>query len=144
MLRETCPDELEEIDVPPRPSPPSAWLIFAPPLAICVGVVLVAALHSAVGSPLGVEWAAEVWDMARMAILPTIACTSFGVYVHRNNERAWRERVRMLPEQRTEPEGWTRSLPEQEPRRRQVRSGSYRALPPADWSVMVEDEEEDR
>jgi hypothetical protein len=84
MLRDTCPEDLE-IDDPPMPRPPSAWVIFAPPLGLCALVVLVAWMHTALGSPLGPEWGAEVWSMAKMAIVPTIAATAFGAWAHRQN-----------------------------------------------------------
>lgn len=126
--------------------PPSPWLVLAPPFGIVVGVVLVAALHDALGSPLGAAFAAEVWGLGKMFIAPAIATTAFGVYVVRNNERAWRERERaqLRQEVPTEPDPWTRSIENRAPPRKPLRSGSYRALPPADWSVMVEDEEDER
>lgn len=93
ILRETCPDDLGAYDYPPPPpppGPPSAWRLFGPPLGLCACVVLVAALHSLVGKPLGEQWAAEVWEMAKMAIWPTVAATGVGWYIHRNNAAAWR------------------------------------------------------
>lgn len=70
------------------PTTPTAIVLFGPPLGICLGVVLVAAIHSALGNPLGPAWAAEVWEMAKMSIVPTIAATAFGAYVRRQNEHA--------------------------------------------------------
>ncbi len=81
-----------EIDpTPPRPNPPrypSAWVIFAPPLGLCFGVVALAAFHTLVGSPLGPEFAAEVWGMAKLAIWPTVASTAIGAYVHMQHRAA--------------------------------------------------------
>lgn len=54
-----------------------------------MGVVAVAALHGALGSPLGATWAAEVWDLAKTAITAMLAVTGFGAYAHTNNRRAW-------------------------------------------------------
>ena len=84
MLRETCPDDID-VDQPPTEPPrryPSALVIFGPPLGLCFAVVALAAFHSLVGAPLGPEFAAEVWGMAKMAIWPTVASTAIGAYVH--------------------------------------------------------------
>lgn len=86
MLRETCPSDLEPVESSPPMRVPTAWVLFAPPLAICIFVVLLAALHSALGSPLGPAFAAEVWELAKMSIVPTLAATAFGAYVRRQNE----------------------------------------------------------
>ena len=86
MLRETCPSDLEPIDSPTTTRAPSALLLFGPPLLLCTGVVLLAWLHAWLGMPLGAEWAAKLWSMAEMAIVPTIAATAFGAWARRQNE----------------------------------------------------------
>jgi hypothetical protein len=85
MLRETCPSDLEQVDLPPAGRPPSAWVLFAPPLVIFFIVVLLAALHTFLGSPLGSAWNAELWETVKVWIAPTIAATAFGAYVRRQN-----------------------------------------------------------
>jgi hypothetical protein len=101
MLRETCPEDLQEYKrrqemerrrAAALSGQPTALLLFGPPLILCAGVVLVAALHHALGAPLGAEWAAEVWSLAKTAIIATTVYTPFAAYVRRNNEaavRAW-------------------------------------------------------
>lgn len=93
MLRETCPADLEQIDHAPTTRPPSALLLFGPPLLLCTGVVLLAALHAWLGMPLGAEWAAKLWSMAEMAIVPTIAATAFGAWARRQNDDTVRRMV---------------------------------------------------
>jgi hypothetical protein len=62
MLRETCPEDLQEYKrrqemerrrAAALSGQPTALLLFGPPLILCAGVVLVAALHHALGAPLG-------------------------------------------------------------------------------------------
>lgn len=60
-----------------------------PPLVLAVGVIGVAALHEAVGTPFGAAWAAEVWGLAKTAITAMLAVAGFGAYAHTNNRRAW-------------------------------------------------------
>lgn len=86
MLRETCPSDLEPIETAPTSRPPSALLLFGPPLILCTGVVLLAWLHAWLGMPLGAEWAAKLWSMAEMAIVPTIAATALSAWARRQNE----------------------------------------------------------
>lgn len=86
MLRETCPSDLEPIEPAPTSRPPSALLLFGPPLILCTGVVLLAWLHAWLGMPLGAEWAAKLWSMAEMAIVPTIAATALSAWARRQNE----------------------------------------------------------
>lgn len=65
---------------PPR-SPPSALVLVLPISLGLAALVLVAALHAALGNPLGPGWGAEVWSMVKAAVWPTIACLSIGAYV---------------------------------------------------------------
>ena len=74
---------------PRRRKPPGFLLVVAPPLALTVGVVGVAALHSALGLPLGAAWAAEVWGLVKTSLVISLSLTGFGGYVHRNNRQAW-------------------------------------------------------
>ena len=74
---------------PRRRKPPGFLLVVAPPLALTVGVVAVAALHSALGLPLGAAWAAEVWGLAKTFLVASLSLAGFGGYVHRNNRQAW-------------------------------------------------------
>lgn len=99
MLRETCPEDMDVDPTPPRqhPRPPSAWVIFAPPLGLCFGVVALAAFHSLVGAPLGPEFAAEVWGFAKLAIWPTVASTAIGAYVHMQHRAAQPPSLRAGP-----------------------------------------------
>ncbi|HEY8375488.1 MAG TPA: hypothetical protein VIK91_03320 [Nannocystis sp.] len=85
MLRETCPADLHDLDDYPPPSRhrPSALLVIGPAFVVLVGLVLVGALHTWLGSPLGEEWAMEVWSATKSMIFPTIVAASFGVYVSR-------------------------------------------------------------
>src|SRR5690606_20855789 len=75
----------QDYDPPPHHRRPSALLVIGPAFAVLVGLVLVGALHSALGSPLGEAWAVEVWSMAKTMIFPTIVAASFGVYVSRQH-----------------------------------------------------------
>ena len=71
-------------EVEPRPPPkaPPSPLVLVLPISIgLTALVLVAALHAALGNPLGVGWGAEVWSMVKSAVWPTIACASIGAYV---------------------------------------------------------------
>lgn len=86
MLRETCPEDLSEIDAPVRRQPPSALALFGPPLLLCAVAVLVAWLHTALGSPFGPAWASEVWGMAKVAIAATVPALAFGAYARQKNE----------------------------------------------------------
>lgn len=82
MYRETCPDDMG--DVGPRDPPgraPSPLLIVLPIATGLAVLVLVAALHSALGAPLGPGWGVEVWSMIKSAVWPTIACAGIGAYV---------------------------------------------------------------
>ncbi len=130
MLRETCPEDFEEIE-PAPPRPPSRWIIFVPPLLLCLAVILVAAFHTWMGAPLGPEFAAEVWGYAKAAMAATVASGALGAYVVRNNERAWvQETQRPLtgPHRIVQPK---------------LRSGGYRSLPPSrSWSRFEVDEED--
>lgn len=90
MLRETCPEEFTEVDVEPARTPPSALVIFGPPLLLCALAVLVAWLHTRLGSPFGEQWAAKLWAMVEMAITATVPALAFGAYVRRQNEHALR------------------------------------------------------
>lgn len=94
MLRETCPEDFEEIEPEMRPAVPSAWVLFGAPLGICTGVVLLAWLHVFLGMPLGAEWAAKLWSLAESAIFPTVAATAFSAYVRQKNEHALRMMTR--------------------------------------------------
>lgn len=85
MLRETCPEDLQEIDHTRRPRVPSPWIVIGPAFLVLVGVVLVGALHAALGHPLGETFALQVWDLARQMLFPTLVAASFGVYVTRQN-----------------------------------------------------------
>lgn len=85
MLKETCPDDLQDFDRPPHPRRPSPMLVIGPAFVVLVGLVLVGALHTALGSPLGDAWAMEVWSMTKSMIFPTIVAASFGVYVTRQH-----------------------------------------------------------
>lgn len=60
-----------------------------PPLVLTAGVVGVAAIHGALGAPLGPAWAAEVWGLAKTAITAMLALSGAGAYIHGNNRRAW-------------------------------------------------------
>lgn len=131
MLRETCPEDFEEIDPPPKPTPPSRWIIFVPPLLLCVGVILVAAFHTWMGAPFGLEWAGELWGLAKAAMAATVASGALGAYVVRNNERAW---VQEAQRPITGPYPVVRQ---------KLRSGGYRSLPPAARWNRVEVDEED-
>lgn len=89
VFRETCPDDLDEVDLRRHDRrSPSALAIVVPILLGVTGLMLVAALHAALGAPFGPAWAAELWDMAKAAIWPTVVAISAGVYVHRNTTRA--------------------------------------------------------
>ncbi len=122
MLRETCPEDLTEIDAEPRRAPPSAWVIFAPPLGLCAVAVLVAWLHMALGSPFGPTWAAEVWAMARMAIVATVPALAFGAYARRQNEHS----LRVLQAAAREADGRPGTSASSLPRVRQT--GPHRSL----------------
>lgn len=71
---------------PAHARPPGSLLLYGFPLALCFGVVLVGALHAALGMPLGEAWAGEVWSLAKTAITATMVYTPFAAYVQRKNE----------------------------------------------------------
>src|SRR5690349_16950202 len=81
MIRETHPDDFDVADLPPLPRPPSGLVIVLPIALGLAALVLVAALHAALGAPLGVAWGQEVWSLVKAAVWPTIACASIGAYV---------------------------------------------------------------
>ena len=70
---------------------PGFFTVVGPPIALTGGVVLVAALHSALGLPLGALWAAEVWGLAKTCIVASLSLAGFGGYVHRTNRQAWED-----------------------------------------------------
>lgn len=88
MLRETCQEDFEQIDVRREDRPPSAWLMMGPPIGLCVLVVLLAWLHTWLGSPLGPAFNSELWGLAKMAIASTVAAGAFGAWARRQNEHA--------------------------------------------------------
>lgn len=91
MLHETCPEDLAEYEHRHAVArAPGALVLFGGPLAICAGVVLVGALHAALGLPLGEAWAAEVWSLAKTAITATMVYVPFAGYVRRHNAAALR------------------------------------------------------
>jgi hypothetical protein len=49
----------------------------------------VAAVHTAVGSPLGPTFAAEVWSLAKTFVAVSLTYSGFGGFVVANNRRAW-------------------------------------------------------
>lgn len=55
------------------------------PLLVTGGVVGLAALHHAIGSPLGPKWAADLWDMVRSTVSMWLFYGPFTVYVQRRN-----------------------------------------------------------
>lgn len=72
-----------------RKGPPSSLLIFLPPLIITAGTVGVAAAHTALGSPLGPSFAAEVWSLAKTFVAVSLTYSGFSGFVVANNRRAW-------------------------------------------------------
>ena len=88
MLRETCPEDFEQIDVRRPERAPSLWVMMGPPLSLCMFVVLLAWLHTWLGSPLGPAFNAELWGLAKMAIASTVAAGAFGAWARRQNEHA--------------------------------------------------------
>ncbi len=91
MLRDTCPEDMDEIDLPPVPRPPSMLLMVGLPMGMCLAVVVVAWTHTALGSPLGPAWGAEVWGLAKAGIWATLGSAAFGAWARRQNERALAE-----------------------------------------------------
>lgn len=77
---------MDELDTQPRTGPPSVLMMVGPPIGLCALVVLVAWMHTALGSPLGPAFGAEVWGLAKMAIASTVAATAFGAWARRQNE----------------------------------------------------------
>lgn len=101
--------------------------MIGPAFVVLVGLVLVGALHTWLGSPLGEEWAMEVWSATKSMIFPTIVAASFGVYVSRQHAG---------PEPQALPTEF---------------SGTYRRLPPGHGTgrhrvvqIQAGDEEEDQ
>lgn len=94
MIHETCPDELVSHQHDTRaalertPRPPGLFALFGPPILLLVSVVLVAALHAALGLPLGPAFAGEVWSLAKTLLVGGVAYSGFGVYVYRHNKAA--------------------------------------------------------
>jgi hypothetical protein len=58
------------------------------PLLVTAGVVGLAAVHHAIGDPLGPKWAADLWDMVRSTVSMWLFYGPFTVYVQRRNAQA--------------------------------------------------------
>jgi hypothetical protein len=114
MIRETHPDDFDVADLPPPPRPSSGLVIVLPIALGLAALVLVAALHAALGAPLGVAWGQEVWSLVKAAVWPTIACASIGAYVRGQAMLA----ARALPP----------PLPPGSPTGRRLTTGGHRVL----------------
>lgn len=76
------------VPLPPAPKPPGLFLMVGVPLLVTGGVVGLAAIHHALGDPLGPRWAADLWDMVRSTVSMWLFYGPFTLYVQRKNAAA--------------------------------------------------------
>jgi hypothetical protein len=74
--------------VPRGATAPGLFLMAGVPMLVTAGVVGLAAVHHAIGDPLGPKWAADLWDMVRSTVSMWLFYGPFTVYVQRRNAQA--------------------------------------------------------
>lgn len=84
--RRTAP--VQTLPVPRREKSPTILGMVVGPLLATAGVVALAAVHTALGSPLGPKWGADLWEMVRSVLGLWVLYGPFTVYVQRRNAAA--------------------------------------------------------
>lgn len=87
-VRRTGPQRALPPALPDAPRPPGLFLMVGVPLLVTGGVVGLAAIHHALGDPLGPRWAADLWDMVRSTVSMWLFYGPFTLYVQRKNAAA--------------------------------------------------------